>query len=37
VINACIPYERIDSFPRVAQTSRELAADVRKKFPGAFE
>jgi 4-hydroxy-3-polyprenylbenzoate decarboxylase len=36
VINACIPYERIDSFPRVAQTSRELAADVRKKFPDAF-
>ena len=36
VINACIPYERLGSFPRVAQTSRALAAEMRKKFPGAF-
>jgi 4-hydroxy-3-polyprenylbenzoate decarboxylase len=36
VIDACIPYERLDTFPRVAQTSRELAADVRKRFPDAF-
>jgi 4-hydroxy-3-polyprenylbenzoate decarboxylase len=36
VIDACIPYERLGSFPRVAQTSRELAAEMRRKFPGAF-
>jgi len=36
VINACIPYERLATFPRVAQTSRELAAEMRRKFPGAF-
>lgn len=36
VIDACIPYERIDSFPRVAQTSPELAAEVRRKFPEVF-
>ena len=37
VIDACIPYERLDTFPTVAQTSPELAAEVRKKFPDAFE
>ena len=37
VIDACIPYERIDSFPSVAQTSPELAAEMRKKFPEVFE
>ena len=37
VIDACIPYERLDSFPQVAQTSPELAAEMRRKFPGAFE
>ena len=37
VINACIPYERINDFPPVAQTCRELAKDVRKKFPSVFE
>ena len=36
IIDACIPYERIGSFPRVAQTSRELAAEVRAKFPDVF-
>ena len=36
VINACIPYERIDDFPPVAQTSKELAREVRAKFPDAF-
>ena len=36
VIDACIPYERIGTFPRVAQTSRELATEVRKKFPDVF-
>ena len=37
VINACIPYERIDTFPRVAQTSPELAAQVRERFPNVFD
>jgi 4-hydroxy-3-polyprenylbenzoate decarboxylase len=37
VIDACIPYERIETFPKVAQTSNELAAEVRAKFPEAFE
>ncbi|MBI76820.1 MAG: hypothetical protein CMM53_03425 [Rhodospirillaceae bacterium] len=37
VINACRPYERIETFPAVAQTSPELAAEVRKKFPKVFE
>jgi len=36
VINACIPYEHINDFPPVAQTSRELAAEVRRKFPDVF-
>jgi UbiD family decarboxylase len=36
VIDACIPYERRDSFPKVAQTSPELAAQVRKRFPELF-
>ena len=37
VIDACIPYEHIDDFPTVAQSSLELAAKVREKFPDAFE
>ncbi len=37
VIDACIPYERIDSFPQVVQTSPELAAEMRRKFPHAFD
>lgn len=36
VIDACIPYERYDSFPPVAQTSRELAAEVRAKYAELF-
>jgi 4-hydroxy-3-polyprenylbenzoate decarboxylase len=36
VINACIPYEHIDDFPKVAQTSPELAREVRAKFPDVF-
>jgi len=36
VIDACIPFERRADFPKVAQTSRELAADVRAKFPDVF-
>ena len=37
VIDACIPYERLDSFPQVAQTSPELAAEMRRKFPDVFD
>lgn len=37
VIDACIPFERRESFPKVAQTSRKLAAEVRAKFPGVFD
>ena len=37
VIDACIPYERLETFPRVAQTSPELAAEVRARFPDVFE
>ena len=37
VIDACIPYERLETFPAVAQTSPELAAEMRRKFPGAFD
>ncbi len=37
VIDACIPYERLETFPRVAQTSPELAAEVRSRFPDVFE
>ena len=36
VIDACKPYERYDSFPPVAQTSRELAAEVRNKYGELF-
>ena len=36
VIDACRPYERRDSFPTVAQTSPELAAQVRAKYPELY-
>lgn len=36
VIDACIPYERRDTFPTVAQTSPELAAEVRAKYPSLY-
>jgi 4-hydroxy-3-polyprenylbenzoate decarboxylase len=36
VVDACRPYERIDTFPKVATTSRELAAEVRAKYPELF-
>ena len=36
VIDACIPYERLDTFPEVARTSPGFAAEMRRKFPGAF-
>jgi 4-hydroxy-3-polyprenylbenzoate decarboxylase len=37
VIDACRPYERIDTFPVVAQSSPELAAAVRAKYPELFK
>ena len=37
VIDACIPYERLETFPAVAQTSPDLAAEMRRKFPDAFD
>lgn len=36
VVDACRPYERLDSFPKVAQSSRELAAQVRVKYPELY-
>lgn len=36
VIDACRPYERLETFPKVAQTSRELAAKVRAKYPELY-
>ncbi len=36
VIDACIPYERLGDFPRVAQTSEGLAEEVRRRFPDVF-
>lgn len=37
VINACRPYEHLETFPKVAQTSPELAKEVRAKYPDVFE
>jgi 4-hydroxy-3-polyprenylbenzoate decarboxylase len=37
VIDACRPYERIDTFPVVAQSSPELAAAVRAKYPELYK
>jgi 4-hydroxy-3-polyprenylbenzoate decarboxylase len=36
VIDACRPWERLSSFPRVAQASPELRARIRAKFPELF-
>ncbi len=36
VIDACRPWERLASFPKVAQASEELRAHVRDKFPELF-
>jgi UbiD family decarboxylase len=36
VIDACRPWERLATFPRVAQASPELRARVRDKFPDLF-
>jgi UbiD family decarboxylase len=32
IIDACRPYDRLDTFPDVAEVSKELAARVRKKW-----
>lgn len=37
VIDACIPFEHLEDFPAVAQTSPELSAEMRAKFPDAFD
>ncbi len=36
VIDACRPYEKLDSFPKVAQTSPEFAAKIRAKWPELY-
>ena len=36
VIDACIPFERRKTFPKVATTSRELNAAIIAKFPYLF-
>jgi UbiD family decarboxylase len=34
VVNACRPYDRLDTFPKVVEVSRELAAEVRDRWGG---
>jgi 4-hydroxy-3-polyprenylbenzoate decarboxylase len=36
VVDACRPWERLASFPRVAQATPELRARIRAKFPDLF-
>ena len=36
VIDACRPYELLDSFPKVCESSPELAARVRAKYPELY-
>jgi 4-hydroxy-3-polyprenylbenzoate decarboxylase len=36
VIDACRPYEQLDTFPKVATTSKELADAVRAKYPELY-
>ena len=36
VIDACRPYEQLDSFPKVCQSSPELAAKVRAQYPELY-
>ncbi len=36
VIDACRPYERLATFPKVCESSPELAAKVRRKYPELF-
>ena len=37
VIDACRPWERLQSFPKVARATPELRARVREKFEELFE
>ena len=36
IIDACRPYELLDSFPKVCESSPELAAKVRAKYPELY-
>ncbi len=36
VIDACRPYEQLDTFPKVCESSPELAASVRAKYPELY-
>ena len=36
VIDACRPYERLDTFPKVCESSPELAAKVAARDPELF-
>jgi len=36
VIDACRPYEQLDTFPKVCESSPELAAQVRAKYPELY-
>ena len=36
LVNACIPWGRKDTFPEVTETSPEVKAEMRKKFPDLF-
>ena len=36
VIDACRPYEQLETFPKVCQSSPELAARVRAKYPELY-
>ena len=37
VIDACRPYEKLDTFPKVAMTSPEFAAKIRAKWPELYK
>jgi hypothetical protein len=36
IIDACRPYDRLDTFPRVARASAEEAAELRRAWPDLF-
>jgi 4-hydroxy-3-polyprenylbenzoate decarboxylase len=37
MVDACIPYERRQDFPKVAETSAELREQMLRKYPSIFE
>jgi len=37
IVNACRPYELLDTLPAVAQTSPEPAREVRGEFAKVFQ